>query len=272
MEHDLTSQFRELVQTKTPIQVQFEMDGIAIPVEFILRRGYLKIIAQGKTCVQLKFDDFVDITDYYFSIGTYRDVCPNLSHDDFFKICNVVAALYGTNLIVGFDASYKDINGFRVESEVLSMTNSGRTFYGKYGIISPMLAPAYKAAAAEFKPEADDLIHRITTFDGDKTARSQLYDELMKFYARVKSKIEEHTEFYLKAKSKIEHTDSTMDEVAQKVPTEFRYISIVNADNSPIEEGVKSSIKISAFTHSGGSRKRKKRKTKKRTHFDFSKR
>jgi len=159
---------------------------------------------------------------------------------------------------VSLDASYKDINGFRVESEVLSMTNSGRTFYGKYGILSPMLAPAYKAAAAEFKPEADDLIHRITTFDGDKTARSQLYDELMKFYARVKSKIEEHT-------------DSTMDEVAQKVPTEFRYISIVNADNSPIEEGVKSSIKISAFTHSGGSRKRKKRKTK-RTHFDFSKR
>ena len=84
----------------------------------------------------------------------------------------------------------------------------------------------------------------------------------MEFYLKVKSKIEEHTE-YLKAKlehtAKSEKTDSTIDkEVVQKVPTKFRYLSILNADNSPIEEDVKS-IKIIAFTHSGGSRKRKKR-------------
>ena len=94
---DLIAQFRELVQTKTPIQVHFEIDGTSIPVVFILRNGSLKISTQGKTCVYLRFREAVDIFDYYFSIGAHRTDCPELSHDDFFNISNVVAALYGTH-------------------------------------------------------------------------------------------------------------------------------------------------------------------------------
>lgn len=250
MERDITI-FRDLVQTKTPIQVYFEIDGTFIPVVFTLRRGSLKLdpTLGRDACIHLKFGDFVDIFDYYWS--THRSNCPQLSHEDFFNISNVVAALYGTQLIVSLDASYKDINGFRVESEVLSMTKpEGRTFYGKYGLISP-LAPAYKAAAKELKQEADDLIHRITTFDGDETAREQLNQERMQFYKKVKSKIEEHTDFI-------------GEDTPQKEPTLFQTLRIVNADNIPVEAGTKPSIiKIIAFTHTGGSKR--KRSMRKRT-------
>ena len=136
----------------------------------------------------------------------------------------------------------------------------GRTFYGKYGLLSPRFAPAYKAAAAELQPEAMDMIHRITTFKGDETAKSQLYDELTKFYARVRTKIEEHANL-------------KEEDLIQKNPTKFQSISIVTADGTPVEAGMKPSmINIIAFTHSGGSRKRKKRKRTKRYIVDFSKR
>ena len=265
MERDITTIFKGMVNTKTPIQVHFEIDGTFIPVNFVLHRSSLKLDpTQGKdACIKLTFEkDYVDIFDYYWR--THRTNCPNLSHEDFFKISNIVAALYGTKLMVSLDASYKVIKGFRVESEVLSMTKkNGRTFYGKYDLISS-LDPAYEAAAAELKPEADNIIHRITYFEGDEAAREELNKDLKLFYTKVKATIEKYT-------------DSTMDDTiddkktsAQKNPTPFKFLDIV-ADGIPVEVGTTpSSIIIIASTHSGGSnRKRTKRRRKPRTRVRF---
>jgi hypothetical protein len=149
--------------------------------------------------------------------------------------------------MVSLDASYKDINGFRVESEVLSMTKkNGRTFYGKYGLVSS-IDPAYEAAASELKTEADEMIHRITYFAGDEAAREELKRDLKLFYTKVKATIEKYT-------------DSTMDDTsAQKEPTPFKLLDIV-ADG-----GTTPSIKIIALTHSGGSKRKRTRRRKPRT-------
>jgi hypothetical protein len=133
---------------------------------------------------------------------------------------------------------------------------NGRTFYGKYGLVSS-LDPAYEAAASELKPEADEMIHRITYFAGDDAEREELKQDLKLFYTKVRATIEKYT-------------DSTMDDTsAQKEPTPFKFLDIVS-DGIPVEVGTTpSSIKIIASTHSGGSKRKRTRRRKPRTKGSF---
>ena len=261
MEHtekpaDNTKVFRRLVETQTPIQVHFEIDGTIIPVEFTLYNTLLKLQStQGLACTTLAFKEYcVDVSDYYYSIGIKKVHCPQLSHEDFFKISNVVAALYGTKLMVGGDHSYKVINGFLVKSQVLSMTKTkGRTFYGKYGFISPILGPAYEEAAKVLKPEADEMIEKIKSFDGDEESKLQLKEELRTFSNKVETEIGKH----------IDWTMGEHNLPAQKEPTQFQTLLIVDADGTKVEPRTTPPIiKIIASTLAGGSKKRSKKRRK----------
>lgn len=257
--YENTKVFRRLVETQTPIPVHFEIDGTLIPVEFTLYNTLLKLeSAEGLACTTLAFKEYcVDVSDYYYSIGIKKVNCPQLSHEDFFKISNVVAALYGTKLMVGGDHSFKVINGFHVGSQVLSMTKTnGRTFYGKYGFISPILGPAYEKAAEKLKPEAHAMIEKIKSFDGDKYARIQLNEELKTFREKVEAKIDGY----------IDWTMGEHNMPAQKEPTQFQTLLIVDADGTKVEPRTTPPIiKIIASTLAGGSKRSKKRRKPTRT-------
>jgi hypothetical protein len=248
---EITEVFRHLVETQTPIQVHFVIDGTLIPVEFKLLNRVLKLETPGGLgCISLVFHEgYVDISDYYFGIGNEKKNCPQISHEDFFKISDVVASLYGTKLKLS-DNSWKIINGFYVRSSVLSMTKpKGRTFYGKYGFIAPGLREPYAKAAQKLNAEASEIMDRIISFDGDD-GRRQLTNELRVFREKVEAEIDKEIEDYTKL-------------YAEKVPANF-HVDILDADGNKVKEQTPI-IHIVASTLAGGSKKSKKRRKLKRT-------
>jgi hypothetical protein len=213
---------------------------------------------EGANCIQLVFGgDHVDLSNYYYL--TQKENCPEISHELFFLIANVVAALYDTKLVVKADHSYKTINGFTVSSSVLSMTKpKGRNFYGKYGLLSPLTAPAYEEVAAEVGDSAKELLQRLSSVN-DPQERTRLKDELGAFTRVVNDKISSHLDYSL-----------TPDlHPAQKDPQVFQTIDILQKKGevyTPLDPSViyypnaLPPIQIDAKYLQGGNRKQKSKK------------
>lgn len=268
--YEYSPAFREIIQTQSPVPVQFIINGEEVPIGFTLHNKTLSIPSkdQDVNCIQLVFGgDHVDISNYYYL--TQKENCPEISHELFFLIANVVASLYDTKLVVKADHSYKTINGFTVSSSVLSMTKpKGRNFYGKYGLLSPLTAPAYEEVAAEVGDSAKELLQRILSAH-DPQERTRLKEELVAFTRVVNDKIS----------GRLDYSLSHDLHPAQKDPQTFQSIVILQKEGevyTPLDSSVTyypntlPPLQIVANYVSGGMRNRKqiltrnvrKRKTK----------
>lgn len=194
--------FRSIVHNLPNLntKVHFSIDGVSIPVTFQLVPYHLNLPNQtpgGPNGIQLAFQtDTVDVRNFYYE--AHRNECEFIEHETFFKIAEIVAALYETPLSVKSDHSFKVINGFGVPSSVLSMTKpNGRNFYGKYGFISPVNTPALTLAAIELSDDTNRMLNRIECFAGNSDERLALQRDLKEFTRMVESTISSKRDYSL---------------------------------------------------------------------------
>jgi len=268
-----TRSFRTLVNIHgTDSTMEFIIDGKPIDYAFHLTQQLLSVKnlqEGGMNCMQLKFDDdCVDVTNYH--LLARGDECPPLTHDEFFKVAEVLAFMYGTPLKVKADHSYKVINGFTVPSSIVSVSKTpARTFYGKFGLVSATNQSGLDIAGMTFGDEARDLLRTLSEYlDEEGELRESLKENIHQLDARIQEVLVANRRY-------------DVDGAATKFPPIYRYsLESAQRDGSwapfPLNRryynngDVPRRLRVianrlgGAAAAEGGTRRRRSKRTKKR--------